>query len=442
MLWSFAKEDITPPAGLWQDGFANRAHPSDGVLDPLMVRAAAVKSGSNAFLFLAVEALVLTNDRAEGIRRRVANGCGVGRHQVMVAATHTHGAPMSMPTEHEEEYEQWWETLTGKAVVAAVRAVESLKPARFDVAAGLSRIGINRREFTEKGVMIGENPKAVFDKSLRALRVTGEDGKLTGVILQGACHPVCMREKNTKYTGDWPGRACRILEERNEGAVFLYFNGGCGDVNPKRYAGESDGECLERTVCTFLEDAERLLKKPFEAHDDGEIACADSVFDVPLVKPKRDGLVEDLEEWRKRMSLAPDDSWDKIIGIYCGRFTENALKHMEEHRPYVMPSTLQAVRLAGDVTFFGLPFETFSATSKGLAHSLGELGMGKESVFTVGYANGINGYLPTARAMREGGYEPKTSAWFYNLPSYYSPRAEREVRNRLLALWEETGTME
>lgn len=442
MLWSFAKEDITPPAGLWQDGFANRPYASDGVLDPLTLRVAAVKSGDSAVVFVSVETLVLTDQWAGEIRRSVAAACGLGRHQVLAAATHTHGAPMSLPTEHEEDYEGWWSSVAKKAADAAARAMKTFQPAEFDVSAGYMRIGVNRREFTEKGVIIGENPKAVIDRTLRTLRIVGENGVLLGAIIQGACHPVCMMSRNTKYTGDWPGRACRRLEEKNAGAVVLYFNGGCGDVNPKRLEGESDIDCLERTTSIFLEDVERLLKKPFAPHGGDGIASADSAFDVPLRKPDKEEILEELADWHNRMSIAPDDSWDKIIGVYMGRFAENSLQFLESGKPLVENALLQVVRLAGDVAFLALPFETFSATAKGLVHSLKEAGLDKENVFTIGYADGIHGYLPTARALREGGYEATVSAWYYGLPSYYSPRAEREVRNRLLALWEETKTAE
>jgi neutral ceramidase len=438
MLWSFAKADITPPMGLWQDGFANRARAADGVLDPLLLRVAAVKSEGGAFIFIAVETLVLTDEWAGAMRRAVAAACGVGRHRVMAAATHTHSAPMSMPTEREEDYEGWWNDVVKKAARAARRAVDTLRPASFDVSSGYARIGVNRRQMTEKGVVVGENPKGVIDRNLRALRVVGEDGKLMGVILQGACHPICMISGNTKYTGDWPGRACRLLEERNDGAVALYFNGGCGDVNPKREEGESDEENLNRTAAVFLEDAEKLLKKPFAPHGGEGVSCADSLLDVPLKRPDRHALSDELDNWRHRMALAPDDSWDKIAGVYFGRFVENVMQRLESGKPLAVNAMLGAVRLAGDVAFLALPFETFSATTRALVKSLRGDGLEKENIFTIGYANGIHGYLPTARAIREGGYEPTVSAWFYNLPYYYGPRAEREVRNRLLALWEET----
>jgi hypothetical protein len=442
MLWSFAREDITPPEGLWQDGFANRAHASNGVLDPLHLRVAAAKSGDTAIVFIAVEALVLTDGCAYAIRRKVAQACGIRPHQVLAAATHTHGAPMSLPTENEEEYEKWWWSVEEKAANAAERALKSLRPAQFDAVSGLMRIGVNRREFTEKGVMIGENAKAVIDRRLRMLRVMGEDGKLMGAILQGACHPVCMGSGNEKYTGDWPGRACNKLESRDQSAVFLYFNGGSGDVNPKRYEDEADEQCLERTVQTFLEDAGNLLREPFTPHDDGPIASVDSEFNVPMRKPDRNSLMQTLQEWRERMAVAPDDSWDKIIGVYCGRFVEDSLQRLDEGRKPEVRAVLQAVRLAGDIAFLALPFEVFSSTSRELAMALKERGIPREGAFTVGYANGIHGYLPTAKALREGGWEPMVSAWFYGLPAYYGPRAERAVRERLLALWEETKISE
>jgi hypothetical protein len=66
-----------------------------------------------------------------------------------------------------------------------------------------------------------------------------------------------------------------------------------------------------------------------------------------------------------------------------------------------------AVRL-GPAVMLGVNAEVFSAFTDLVREATGR------SVYTVGYANGVRGYLPTKVAYDEGGYEVETAHFFYN----------------------------
>ena len=68
---------------------------------------------------------------------------------------------------------------------------------------------------------------------------------------------------------------------------------------------------------------------------------------------------------------------------------------------------LFAVRL-GPAVMLGVNAEVFSAFTDLVREATGR------SVYTVGYANGVRGYLPTRVAYEEGGYEVETAHFFYN----------------------------
>ena len=80
--------DITPPLGLLLAGFAARTEPATGAHDPLTVRAVVV--GDTAVVVADVIGI------HEAMSARIRERCPLPSANVIVAATHTHGAPVSM----------------------------------------------------------------------------------------------------------------------------------------------------------------------------------------------------------------------------------------------------------------------------------------------------------------------------------------------------------
>ncbi|HYH64698.1 MAG TPA: hypothetical protein VD866_08405, partial [Urbifossiella sp.] len=49
------------------------------------------------------------------------------------------------------------------------------------------------------------------------------------------------------------------------------------------------------------------------------------------------------------------------------------------------------------------------------------------ALWVMGYANDVMAYIPSARVLREGGYEGATSMMYYGLPSVWGPEVEARV---------------
>lgn len=90
------------------------------------------------------------------------------------------------------------------------------------------------------------------------------------------------------------------------------------------------------------------------------------------------------------------------------------------------PIALQVLRL-GDVAFAAIASETFAEIG---------LTLRQQSSFAttipLGYTNGCIGYLPTAAAYEEGGYEVATAFKFYGRLLMHAPESERLVTDWLL----------
>src|SRR5690349_20601909 len=95
-----AAVDITPPAGLHLAGFAARTEPATGVHDRLTARAVVMDDTA----LVALDVIGLHEDMAARIRQR----CALPDDNVIVAATHTHGAPVSMRGRLGRDADAWF----------------------------------------------------------------------------------------------------------------------------------------------------------------------------------------------------------------------------------------------------------------------------------------------------------------------------------------------
>jgi hypothetical protein len=48
-------------------------------------------------------------------------------------------------------------------------------------------------------------------------------------------------------------------------------------------------------------------------------------------------------------------------------------------------------------------------------------------MIVAGYSNDVMGYIPTAKMLQEGGYEPVGSTLAYGLPASFAPEVETAV---------------
>jgi len=56
-----------------------------------------------------------------------------------------------------------------------------------------------------------------------------------------------------------------------------------------------------------------------------------------------------------------------------------------------------------------------------------------------GYSNDVFGYIPSARVLKEGGYEADGSVVFYDLPAPFAPSVEEKIITRIHRMVRECG---
>ena len=423
--WSvgLASVDITPGEPVPMGGYASRRTPFEAVADPIFAKAMAIRDqdGSLALLITA-DLLGFTRERSDSISRRLTESDGLTRDQILLNASHTHAGPLvagsmlsSAPAESRQKLEAYIAELEDKIVAAAQKALRDLRPARMRWGRGVAKFVMNRREFTERGVVLGTNAAGPADRTVPVLRVDGADGRPIAVVFGAGSHCTTLTGRNMRVSGDYAGYAQQFLESRRPGVQAMFLTGCAGDANPhprgtldlaRRHGSELAGE-VDRVMEQTLEPVRGPLRTSFRQ------------VDLPL-----QGLTRDQIE---RMNEGAPS--------YRRFFTEGALARLGRGdsllTSYGAPFALW--QFASDLTLVAFSGETV-VDYVGLAESV----LGPLKLWVSGYSNDVFGYLPTTRILEEGGYETRGLYVDYGL---FEPGVEDVVMHAVEEMAREVGRL-
>lgn len=232
-----AKIDITPSVGVRMAGFEGRAFAALAVHDPLWARALVLDDGKRRVALVALDICGVSEEVVATVREAASSCWSVSPDGLLVAATHTHSGPRETGEEGSDEERSYWSSLPSRLADVVGEAVAGLEPARIGTSSGWSAVGMNRRQRIHGGgVWLGRNPLGPFDTELGVVRVDRADGTPLAGVLNYACHALCLADHNYLLSADYPGYAVHFLEERlGGGATGIFFNGACGDIDPREY---------------------------------------------------------------------------------------------------------------------------------------------------------------------------------------------------------------
>lgn len=95
---------------------------------------------------------------------------------------------------------------------------------------------------------------------------------------------------------------------------------------------------------------------------------------------------------------------------------------------------MQVLRLGGQLTLVALSGEVVVDYSLRLQRDLRSQLSPGERLWVAGYSNDVFGYIPSARVLAEGGYEPYSSMLYGARPASFAPEAEEVIVGRVLDL--------
>lgn len=388
-----AKVDITPPLGTRMWGYFDRVKGATGVLDPLYARVLVLEAGGKRLAYVDLD-LGRTFGPASLDRLRKTARQDSQIDDLIVQATHTHAGPIIM-----DAYPNGppaWEADDLQRINAAIHdAAEHLVPVRLGVGYGAAYIGYNRRHVDPDGAisMLWSNatqaPTYPVDPLFEVLRIDQMDGQPLAILVNYAAHPVTFGSDALRYSADFPGVMCKVVEQAFGGKPLAFFaQGADGDINVfdagtpinldvvgrRDWAGETLGKAAVSTA--------QQIRTAVDS--DPVIDFADD----PLALKLR----WDAEKFRKETlrELGPE-----AFQIYAPPIEETIN----------LPVTTALIN--HKIAIVGMPGEPFVDFQTDLRAKCPV-----QDCFFLGYTNGYFGYFPTIKAAAEGGYGAvSTTTW-------------------------------
>jgi hypothetical protein len=396
--------DVTPPLGQPMQA----GDPLRTVERPLLAKGVVLEAGHQRYVLCAVDWCELCNGSHDAWQRTLATAAGTVPAHVAVQTVHQHTAPfvdigvqklvagVGAPQLHVDP--QSLDAIESHVAAAVKEAVTKLEP--FDqIGTGqamVERVAASRRPVDASGKIAVRWSKC-YDPAVRALPEGRIDPYLKTITLARGERPLVRlhyyaTHPQTRYgdgraSSDFVGDARERLE-RKEGVFQIYFDGCGGDITVGKY---NDGGPTRAK-----ELAERLLAGMEASVAATKLAPAGAVRwrTCPLLLPPRTDGDFTLAASQTRMK---DPKAHPTVRLYSGAtrvaFAQRAQQPIELSSLAI--GNVHIVHLPGE------PMIEFQFFAQRLRPT--------DFVAVAGYGDCGTGYICTARAFIEGGYESTDS---------------------------------
>jgi neutral ceramidase len=414
MKVGISQVDITPAPGGELSGFAVRTQPSLGVLDPLFAKALFLEEESERMLWMHCDLIGFTAEFVTSFRRSVADQLGLDESRVMLSATHTHSGPCTVRLrecgQHDPAYEEHLLQRLCDEARTAVSRTESCAVVSVEAPIELA---VDRRG----------KPSGHTDPRVAALGFRRHDGTWLAILANYAVHPVALGPGNRQVSADIHGQAAAALSNEMTGRpLVLMTNGACGNLNPPAV-----GVPLAQVSRWGSEIAEAIS---------GRLTTASVVATQHLrVRSKRVSLPLDVLHGSELDAYVEGSLQSAYFQSARGERFQRAVEHwhrsLREDLLAGRPVSTREIELMaveiGETILLGVNAEVFSRFAADVRRAAAR------PVYVVGYANGVLGYLPTAAAYAEGGYEVEAAHFFYG-GFRYQPGALEQLTQEAVTL--------
>ncbi len=420
-----ARRIITPPSSVELAGLGYYLkRTGDRVRDNLTATALVISDEHSSVLILALD--LMYNDAAftGKIRSRIAAQTNLRPEAICVNFSHSHNAPTAGLIIGAGERD--WNYLDSAAKAAAAAAVEAWtkrRPARLHVGKSQLR-GMTFNRTRENGPV---------DSRVSVVRAEAADGRPLAIAVNFHSHCTAHMEVDLHaISRDWPGEVVDQLEAALPGAVALYLQGTCGDVNFRREfngterrfeparaitATALDALSLARPVSACgIKHITRMVALPTRRWTSGEV-MRDREEGLYRLKTGDttgwlDGVAKVCVNLPERLPIRYGGSVQKAVAAvsrFAVEWTDHILPVLEL-RSEVIEAEVQALRV-GDVDILANPSELFTTIGLDVREQWPH-----DDLLMLSYSNGSIGYLPDAHDVERRSYgaiqSPKFTAQF------------------------------
>jgi len=248
-LIGVTKEDITPPVGIYARNWGAALHDvADGIHKPLMLVCITFQTNKDEKPLILISADLgwwKSADDESFVRNGILETLGLEPWQLMICLSHTHAGPSLSRGDRLKQGGEFIEPYLLKIQQSAInsikQALSSTEPATLSWLYGKCSLATNRdlHELGNKRIVVGFNPDKDADDTLLVGRISGQDGRVMGTIVNYACHPTTLAWGNRLISPDYIGAMREIVESKMQNAPCLFLQGASGDLAPaEQYVGD------------------------------------------------------------------------------------------------------------------------------------------------------------------------------------------------------------
>jgi len=403
----FSEADISPRDSQFLFGYPHVKRYSTGVHDPLLSSAFYVANNKTDILLIANDVIFVPRDVVCSAREKIAKQTGIRAEHILISATHTHSAPMTV--DHASNADDaavpktdpaYLRVLEEGIVSAGTGAYKARSKAEIAfVHADSTGVGTNRRD--------PKNGPAHHDVPVITVR-NPDTQKMLGMMLVGSMHPTVLHEDSTLVTADFPGFARKYLKDRYNGCPIVYHTGPCGNLSPRHVTSENTFKEAERLGTIMGSAVDRALA---HAEFTDTIALTSATGWITPVKRIFPSVAEadrhvkaaDQRFGELKKNGTPQEARGAEVDMFGAHETLTLAKaeasgELDKFRQARTPAEVQSVKI-GPFFFAAWPCEVF------VEYAL-DLKQADKNAFVISMANGeLQGYIVTEAAAAEGGYE-------------------------------------
>ena len=402
-----AKRSIVPPFPTNMGGYFDRTADFEGVDRTIYARALVCKNDEGAVAILVADLIGVSRSMVDDVRAAVARETELLPESILIAATHTHSGPAASSGARRLAYDRtapFNAFMVETLAATLVDAWNALEPATLGFAYGtLDGITTNRQQRND----------TIIDPDVGVLKVQAKDSRRTIATLSNFTgHPVILGSSNLLLSCEYPGVACKIVEDV-VGGIAIFTQGACGDVTMKR-SGPPFEEVtrLGRVLAgEILVTSEQIVPGTEEAlHAHSEILQL-APRELPTPEAAR-AEIDDAKAAAQAGKAAglPDYQLQELRREVNAANTTAMVAQVAVEQPELLAaateSTCQVLQI-GPLVAVAIPGEIFVEygleMKKRVAQDTGR------PMILVGYANDYIGYIITPRADQTGGYERAVS---------------------------------
>ncbi len=420
--------DITPSIGYWMGGYAARTETSKMVHDPLELKILSLYDGEKRVAIVSADIVSFGNAYCRKIKETVRTECGLPQSNVVLFSTHTHTGPLinenASYLPDKKYFHEDYNTLLIKKICGGTKEAR-LREEEVTVSygEGEAAIGINRRRKTEKGIEMKPNPKGPVDNIVQVLKFQKTDGQILAVLFKACCHPTTL-SASYEISADYPGAARREIEKIYPGSSAIFINGCCGDVRPAMTVGDefapgsfdnvtSLGRILAGETLKCIEKAKPLKKISLASR----IVKHRFKLDATSIPKDRGHLAALKEKYLKQ---------EAEFGKYIEKWAEAMAVGLNNNEkfPEYMDADFMVLKI-GEISLLALSGEVM------VEYGLKIRERSEKKIIIAAYANEDIDYVPTAQAIKDGGYEA-CAFIFEKAPAPFSTNIEEKFIKKTL----------